>query len=311
MKKLLLTISAALLLVIGVKAQSMDMETWVNDPIGSLQDPQGWASFNPASAAGMSQTVFKITSPAADVNQGLASAKIVTQKASALVTVPNPFRPMHNFDTVGILSLGSLVGTTLKFGQPIATRPAMLSFASKYTPVNGDSGFVVVFLTKWVGAGVRDTVARGIYRMGSATTTYSNNTINLAYNPLYAAVVPDTQMINCTSSKYRTPGAQIGSTLFVDNFQWSGYNSTDDINGEVATVTYFPNPASSEINFTSSKNASYVEVSDITGRKVGMYLMQNNKVKIQTESFTRGLYLYDVLNEKKEIINRGKFEIAK
>ena len=60
MKKILLTIVAFGSIVTGAMSQiSMDMETWVADPAGSLQDPQGWASFNAASVAGMAQTIFK------------------------------------------------------------------------------------------------------------------------------------------------------------------------------------------------------------------------------------------------------------
>ena len=312
MKKLLLGITA-LLLVIGATAQqvSMDMETWVQAGVSSFKNPQGWVSFN-ASVGGLSvasQTVFKDST---DFFQGLASAKIVTSNVqSGFFNVPNPYRPGHNYDTMGIMVLGSYASGAFRYGQQMPTpwRAPFLSFASKYTPAGADSAYVIAYLTKHNGA-VRDTIATGIYRTGASTTTYSINNITMVYNPTYIGVIPDTEMIYCSSSRYKTKGSKVGSAFYVDAFQWTGFTGINEINTG-NTTSVFPNPATSEINFTSSINANYIEVMDITGRKLGLFLMQNNKVKVQTETFRTGLYLYDVLNEKKEIISRGKFEIAK
>jgi len=39
--------------------------------------------------------------------------------------------------------------------------------------------------------------------------------------------------------------------------------------------------------------------------------MIENKAVVQTTSFVAGSYVYNVLNDNKEVINRGKFEITK
>ncbi len=314
MKKLFFTLIVSVLFVITAKAQvSMDMETWVQAGTSAYKNPQGWTSFN-QNTSGLnvvSQTVYKDTT-VGDFYQGLASAKIVTSRLGSpfATQVPNPFRPGHTYDTMGIMALGTYASGVFKFGRPIAMRQAALSFASKYTPVSGDSAYVIAYLTKW-NVNHRDTIARGIYRTGATTTSYSVNTITMTYGPAFAGVVPDTQMIYCSSSRYKTVGSKVGSAFYVDEFQWVGFTGIDDFNGETAHISCFPNPATSEINFTSSVNANFVEVADITGRKVGLFVMQNNKVKIQTESFTPGLYLFTVMNDKKVVINRGKFEISK
>ena len=306
MKKILFTLSAVVTSFVGMAQVSMDMETWVADPVGSLQDPQGWASFNSGSVAGMAQTVFKET---AAPYAGTASAKIVTGKTTSFVMVPNPFRPGKNFDTVGILGVGSLVGTSLKFGAPYAGRPAMLSFASKYTPMAGDSGFVLVFMTHYNGAS-RDTIASGKYAQGTTTTSYAVNTITLNYNPSFSTVVADTQIIFASSSVYSHYGPKMGSTLYVDDFGFSGWNSVSDISGNTASVNCYPNPTSNVININCSVESTEVEIMDVTGRVVGTYQMRNNAVSIQTTGFSPGMYFYNVMN-KKQVLNKGKFEIAR
>ncbi|MCX6295199.1 MAG: T9SS type A sorting domain-containing protein, partial [Bacteroidetes bacterium] len=78
-----------------------------------------------------------------------------------------------------------------------------------------------------------------------------------------------------------------------------------------STVSIYPNPATNVISFTSSLNAAAVEVFDIAGRKVGAFEMRGNAVTIELSSFSTGMYIYNVVNEKKEVINRGKFEVTK
>jgi hypothetical protein len=312
MKKLLLSISTIIISVTVLMAQAPDFgfETWVNVPLSSsVQDPQGWASFNVAASFGMSQTVFKET---AAPHVGTASAKVVTDVLPPNIQVPNPLTPGQNFDTVGLLTIGKTQFSPpyIKFGYSYAWRPATLSFGCKYTPGTGDTAFVVVFLTKWNGNS-RDTIARGTYKTGTSSNTYTVQNLNLTYNTSFNNVMPDTQQVYVSSSIYAHDGAKQGSTFYIDGLSWSGYVGISDINGTANAVSIFPNPAENQINFNCSIEADAVELTDITGRKVGIYKMNNNTVTVQTSEFTPGIYLYNMLNNKKETINRGKFEVTK
>ncbi len=312
MKKLILTISASLLLVITVKSQvDLGLEIWANDQFGTLQDPQGWTSFNTASVGGMAQSVYKVISSPAF---GLASAKVVTEVVPTSVQVPNPFRHGQNFDTVGLLCLGTIhvVPTTgLTFGQPISiSRPTYLSFSSKDSVMAGDSSFVLAYLTKWgaTTTGKLDTIASGKWGESSTGSAWASHTITMNY--VSGTVVPDSQQIYVSSSIYMRGGAKVGSKYYVDGFCWDCYAGIKEYTQD-NSVSVFPNPATNEINFSCSINSNYVEVLDITGRKLSIHLMQNNKAKIQTEGLTPGFYLFNILNEKKEIISRGKFEVVR
>ncbi len=311
MKKLILTISAISSLVFGAMAQpDFGFETWADaaPPYATIDDPQGWASLNALVGAGTDTSAFKITvGPAA----GTASAKIKTVKIVG-AAIPNPYAS-GNLDTAGFLVIGkvSILPPGLIYGYSYTTRSAQLSFQSKYTPMTGDSAFVLAYLTKWNGTS-RDTIATGKYATGASTTSYSLTNLSMDYNPVFAGIVPDSERIMISSSVYSHDGAKIGSTFYIDDLAWSGYNSTNEINGIVNSVTVFPNPATNYISISSSIDVSTIEINDITGRLIGSYSMKNNnRATIQTTDFSPGIYIYSIFDQQKEVINRGKFEIVK
>lgn len=312
MKKTLLTISVVASSVIGVMAQSPDFsfETWNNVQFSTtIQDPQGWASLNTLNVfTATPKSVFKeTTSPFG----GTASAKITTVKITG-AAIPNPYQP-GDIDTAGLLTIGQIVASppSIKYGYNYTWRSQILSFQSKYTPIAGDSAFVLATLTKWNGTS-RDTIASGKYATGVATTSYSLKTINLTYDPAFASVVPDSEQIFISSSIYSHNGAKVGSTFYIDDIAWSGYNSTNEINGTVNNVIVYPNPSTNNINIVaSSVDAEIVRITDITGRLIGTYSISNNEANIQTTTFASGIYIYSILDQKKNTMNRGRFEITK
>jgi len=310
MKKIILTISAVASSVIGVMAQpDFSFENWADaaPPFATVDDPSGWASLNALTAVGTDTSVFKVTvGPAA----GAASAKIKTVKVVG-AAIPNPYAP-GDLDTAGLLVIGkiNISPPGIKYGYNYNWRSQVLSFQCKYTPMAGDSAFVLATLTKWNGTS-RDTIASGKYATGASTTAYELKSINLTYDPAFASVVPDSQQIFISSSVYNHDGAKIGSTFYVDDIAWSGYNSTDEINVTVNKIFVYPNPATNNISITSSVDAAIIRITDITGRLIGNYSMTNNKANIQTSTFASGIYIYNVLDQKKNVVNRGRFEITK
>lgn len=310
MKKIILSI-IIIAGIIDVKAQTPDygFETWANVPLSStIQDPVGWASFNAVVIAGMNQTVFKeTTAPYA----GTTAAKIVTEVLPSSVLIPNPFNSAENMDTVGLLVTGKTqVSTTAPviFGKPFTQTPASLNFAYKYNPIIGDSGFVVVYLTKWTGT-TRDTVARGFFGTNTQMLTWTAQNMTLNWGA--SVVTPDSQHVYVSSSIYRGSGAKKGSEFYIDALAWQGSVGIDDISGNNAILTMYPNPASNNVSFKSSADVANVQIMDMTGRIVGNYSMFENKVIVETINFSSGLYIYNITNEKKQIVHRGKFEIVK
>lgn len=307
MKKLLL-LSTAVLSFMNLKAQDFGFETWVDaaPPFVTIDDPQGWASLNALTAVGTDTSVFKSTvGPAA----GSASARIETVKING-ATLPNPYG--GTLDTAGLLFIGRIIpfpSPALKYGAAYANRPAVLTFQSKYSPMAGDSAFVLAYITRWNGSS-RDTLGRGKYATGASSMTYATNTINMTYDPTMMNIAADSQQIFISSSVYSHDGAKVGSTFYIDALQWTGYVNTNEIDGIVNNVSVYPNPANNKVSIESTVSAQSVEVMDITGRMIGNYTMLNNKSEINSEAFAKGMYIYQVIDDQQKVIARGKFEVA-
>lgn len=313
MKRILFTAAVILSSVICSNAQAPQFrfENWAPTPSPTTsEDPIGFASFNALTFAGMQRTVFRET---AAPYEGSISAKIVTEVIPASVMIPNPFNPAEDLDTVGILSVGSIAfgfPPTVTYGKPYVWRPSMLSFACKYTPMPGDSAFVVALLTRWNGSS-RDTIAQGWYSTGATSTAFAVNNISMMYDPSFSAFMPDTQQVFISSSVFLHDGAKRGSTFYIDDIAWSGYVGVYEANGVSNNVSIYPNPSATEVNLVCNVEARSVEVMDITGRMIGVYDMQYNKVSIQTTEYVPGIYMFNMYNKEKQVIHRGKFEVTK
>ncbi|MCW3083448.1 MAG: hypothetical protein JWP12_814 [Bacteroidetes bacterium] len=309
MKKILLSLSVIAAFATGAKAQAPDFgfENWTTVPFSTAQDPNGWASLNVLTIAGTPQSVFKETAlPIA----GTASARIKTVKVTG-ATIPNPYG--GTLDTAGILAIGkiNISPPGIIYGYTYVNRPAVLTFKALYAPSGLDSAFVIAYMTHWnTTLNKRDTIGTGKFATGAlgVATTCS---LSMAYKPAFSSVMADSEQIFISSSIYRSHhGAQLNSEFTVDDFAWSGYVSTNDIEGVQNSVSVYPNPATNKITLECSVTAKMVEVTDLTGRKVGTYMMNNNKVEVETSGYSNGIYMYNVYDTHGVSLNRGKFQVS-
>ena len=301
MKKILLSITAAVLTTMSVNAQvDFKFETW--KPSGLAKDPSGWASFNVLTSYGMAQTVFKDT---VAPYEGSAAAKIVTQPIPVLIPVPG-------YDTVGLLIVGTVdvQNTKINYGTAYTNRPESVNFATKYEPVNGDSASVSVQLTRFnVASNMTEIIATGLWTSTASATSWTQQSLKLTYDPNLNNTLPDSIRIMVSASSLYRP--KINSTLYIDDVSFSGYVSTNDINGVKNNVSVYPSPAKESVTISISVKASSVEVLDITGRSLGVFPMTNNKAIIETANYKAGMYLYNVIGEQSNVLGRGKFEVVK
>ncbi|GAB4132473.1 MAG: hypothetical protein Fur0041_03820 [Bacteroidia bacterium] len=279
-------------------------ESW-GATAGEPQQPQGWISGNlfasPLFNAG--NPTFVSAAGAPDNYQGNYSLKIETKtlvQNPDTNTIPNTF----GYCMTGTFSLAS---PYIRPGYAFTSRPMTFSYYTKYTPVNGDTAYCWVVLTKWNGS-FRDTIAVGGDYLPSAVSSYTLRTVNLVYNTAQANAFPDSCLIWFSSSG---ENPQVGSKLFVDALAFTGYVGINDkniLNG----VDVYPNPSSSftyvDVNTDAAKE---VVVFDMSGREVGRYNFDNKKAKIDSWAMAAGVYTYAILNNEKEVMNRGKFSVAK
>lgn len=292
-------------------APVLGFEAWhaIAPPLVNAEDPNGWASLNALN--GFTATPLSVTKETASPAGGTITAKITTVQVQG-ATIPSPYG--GNLDTAGILAIGSVAlasPPSIKYGFTYSAKPSVLSFKSKYSPMPGDSAFVLAYLTRWnTASSTRDTIASGRYATGAATSTYSINSLTMNYDAAFAGVSPDTQQVFVSSSVYSHDGAKVGSTFWIDDLMWSAFVGVDEADAVNNTVTVYPNPAASYITVKSTVNAASVQVIDVTGRIIGSHVMSSNMAEIGTGNYASGIYTYIVLDENNLVINRGKFEVA-
>lgn len=305
MKKILLSITAAVLTSMSVNAQvDFGFETWANvqNTTTGVQDPIGWASFNVLTATGMARTVFKDTIAP---YEGKAAARIVTQPITGLIAVPG-------YDTVGVLAIGKVdvANKKINFGTAYTNRPEFVNFATKYEPKSGDTASVSVQITRFnTASNSIETIATGTWTSTATSTTWTQQSLKLTYDSNLKNAAPDSIKILISSSSLYRP--KVNSVLYIDGVNFTGYVSTNDINGVTNNVSVYPSPAKENVTISISVKASSVEVLDITGRSLGVYPMTNNKATIETANYKAGMYIYNVIGEQSTVLGRGKFEVVK
>jgi len=80
------------------------------------------------------------------------------------------------------------------------------------------------------------------------------------------------------------------------------------------TVKFYPNPASSFINFEFNENYndSYtLVIFNFIGKKVEELKLTDQKMTVSLTDFYRGVYIFQVRDKQGTIIESGKFQVVK
>jgi Secretion system C-terminal sorting domain len=82
----------------------------------------------------------------------------------------------------------------------------------------------------------------------------------------------------------------------------------------VKMVRFFPNPATSFINFEFNKSTDEYysfQVFNFLGKKVMDLPQVNNRTRIDLTNYTRGFYIFQMKNRNGKVIESGKFQVEK
>lgn len=307
MKKQVLSLFAIAALAVTAYAQpNSGFETW-STSFGEDIQPTGWVSYNVFTQSfidpGNTNPTSVFQAPSPDNYQGTYSAKIttidlVTNPSST--TIPN----RGGYLMVGAVQLSA---PYLRAGYAATYRPASFSYAAKYTPVNGDTAFAMVMLSKWNGTS-RDTIAIGYDYMPAAIAAYTVRNINLIYDAAFSTTIPDTAQIFFSASGLFAP--QVGSAVWVDALAFTGWVGVDE-SAMNTGVDVYPNPSSTVTNFdVVSEDAYQVVINDLAGREVNRLMISNKKAKLDSYLLPAGIYTYSVVTKENEVMSRGKFSVA-
>jgi hypothetical protein len=297
MKKILLTFFTGALFAMSAQAQvDFGYELPWNANGGNAQ---GWASakFLVPNVVAADTIIYHF---------GGTSAKITTSDVSAISGSTNGLLP----PTSGIMLTGFIgFGTPpVKLGYPFSQRKDSLGFFARYQPAGVDTAFAQVIFYKRNTQ--RDTIAMGYTKITATSGNFDLKYVVMNYNPNFpSSTLPDSALIIFSSSL--PTGAQIGSTLWVDDLKWGTINTgiTETLANENINVT--PNPANEfiTINFGSIIKAKQIEILDINGKLVESISVNSKTETIGVSHLANGLYLYTVKDKNNSILSSGKITV--
>jgi len=83
---------------------------------------------------------------------------------------------------------------------------------------------------------------------------------------------------------------------------------------EQAIVRFYPNPATSFINFEFTKAAEKgytLQIYAFVGKKMTEVAMTSNKITISLDNYFRGVYFFQLRDKTGKIVESGKFQVSK
>jgi len=80
-------------------------------------------------------------------------------------------------------------------------------------------------------------------------------------------------------------------------------------------VRFFPNPATTVINFEFKKanpeTVYTLQVYSFIGKKVSETVVANNRTTLSLDNYFRGVYIFQLRDKAGRIVESGKFQVAK
>jgi hypothetical protein len=201
--------------------------------------------------------------------------------------------------------LGSPV---VRLGYPFTQRKDSLGFFARYQPTGVDTAFAQVIFYKRNTQ--RDTIAMGYTKIAATGSSFNIKYVEMVYNPDFPnTTIPDSALIIFSSSL--PAGAQIGSTLWVDDLQWGTINTgfTEAAKNEQIKVS--PNPANEfiTIDFGNISKAKEIEIIDVNGKLVESFGVNSKIETFGVGHLANGLYFYTVKDKNAAVLSSGKITV--
>ena len=84
-----------------------------------------------------------------------------------------------------------------------------------------------------------------------------------------------------------------------------------ELHSNASLISVYPNHASENLSFVTKGNAvSTIEVYDVTGNVIATQQVVNDNTIMNVNGFANGIYFYNAIDAKGNVIDRGKFVVA-
>ncbi len=301
MKKIIVICAFLFCVILSNNAQpNPSFENWVT--AFNYEVPESWQTLNFLQFTLPPNPLSVTKAVGIDVHSGNYALKLKTIQITT-----NP-APQVLDDTMGLIFTGliNISPVYYKQGFPYTSRPEKLTFWFKYLPVGADTGGVRIQLKKYYDSATH-IVGQGEVAFNQ-TLAYTQMTLDITYN---SNDIPDSCTIFFASSKDKDD-ARVGSVLYIDDVEFSGWVGIDENQKSAEKVTVFPNPAKDNITFELKiEGAKNIRINDITGKNIAIFPINNSSVNINTTAYQQGVYLYEITDRNNGLLTKGKFNVVK
>ncbi len=86
------------------------------------------------------------------------------------------------------------------------------------------------------------------------------------------------------------------------------------LNAAVPVIRFFPNPASSIVNFDIQKayeKGYTIQIYSFLGKKMYEKFNVDQRTSINLSEYNRGVYIYQLRNKAGKMVESGKFQVSK
>ncbi len=266
-------------------------EDWTAGP--GYDEPNGWGTLNSLVGSILPGGTATQTTTSGEFHNGSSAIKLVTKTVSTFI-VPG-------MCATGVINTDGSISGGIAYDQ----RPVSMTGWYIYNPVNVDTASVEVTLSKWNGTS-RDVVGHTRIDFIQNTSIYQQFVDSIEY---ISNETPDTAvivLISCAGDN-----GIVGSTLFIDDLAFAFDNTGIQNNSSALKVGIGPNPAQNTLQVINLKTEANLELFDVTGRKVGLFRVNENKQAINIAHLVNGTYIYRVSDTKEKLISSGKLIIKR
>lgn len=259
--------------------QNAGFEDWGTNPF--YDEPIGWTTLNPLASILGSELAYQTTDPTEYVS-GSFGIRLETTEISGVGTTPS------------ILTNGTINTSTqeVEGGTPINSRPLGFGGWYRFDPVNLDTGFVTVTLTRWDAVnGVRVLVGTAEADLSDTQGQFVNDEIEFEY---LDPETPDTVQILFGSGTDVDP--QLGTNLYLDDLYYTYPQSV--VSPRSIGLNLFPNPVSDVLNIITSKKVNLIEarIFSIEGKELMIFPISGLKPTINLSALRTGVYIIDLMS---------------
>lgn len=232
-----------------------------------------------------------------DISAGTVAAKL-TYSSPAIAAI----YPM-SLNTTSTAAIGGSINIT----SPTSLQG---TFTGNSTTLADGSG------TLTLPGGSAGTFTNVLRVVTSQTLNYTTSLVSgvvtqKSYDYYMQGIKPSLLTINTTTitSSLTSPSTQ---TLVTVNKDYLTLGPSTGIAKQnvAAGISVYPNPASAVVNFsTEQKEIKTVQIFDITGKLVEKQTLVDGSLKLDVSDYTKGLYLYSLLNQSDEVVKVGKLTV--